>query len=65
MPLAARWLEPTVIRQLLYLRAQGNIHAIRADRQLARYRKAPVRTPERRAAQRAFERHATKAIGDQ
>jgi hypothetical protein len=64
MPLAARWLDPTINRQLRYLRAHGNIHAIRAERQLQAYRKAPVRTPERRAAQRAFERHATRAIGD-
>jgi hypothetical protein len=64
MALAARWLDPTIIRQLAYLRAHNNIHAIRAQRQLDRYRQAKWDAPERRDAKRAFERHAQRALGD-
>ena len=62
MAFARRWLDPTTLRQLRYLVAHGDPHAIRAARQLERYRKA-ASAPARRDAKRAFERHACRALG--
>ena len=63
MALAARWLEPTTIQQLRQLVINGNPHAIRALRQMDGYRHSPARSKQRRAHKRAFERHASRALG--
>ncbi len=64
MVIARRWLDPGTLERLRQLTVNGNHDASRALRHWDRRRRAPVRSPERRAAQRAFERAAIKALGE-
>lgn len=63
MPIPARLLEPAIFERLRKLVVQGDYHAIRALRRLQDYQRAPAHSKTRRAHQRAFVRHADRALG--
>jgi hypothetical protein len=65
MALPKRWLEPGVLEQLRQRTVMGDVIASRALRQWDRRRRAPVRSRERRVAQRAFIRLAEQVLGEQ